>query len=92
MRCLTLLPLFVILIGKSGFAEGACPHTHPYCVKNCPEINGLIQDKDAGGITDWTKSLIQRTLDERRCEEKAENKYCCAEQPVAVIVNETGCE
>jgi len=55
-----------------------------------PKTNDLISDKESGGLTDTTKNLIQRTLDERSCGEKSEGKYCCAEEPVAQV-NETEC-
>ena len=67
-----------------------CPNIYTV-VKGCPETNDLISDKESGGLTDTTKNLIQRILDERSCGEKSDGMYCCAKEPVAKI-NETECK
>ena len=90
MERLVLVSLLLILLGEFSLAN-RCPHTLSHCVKGCPETNDLISDKESGGLTDTTKKLIQRTLDERSCGEKSEGKYCCAKEPV-VQVNEPECK
>ena len=60
-------------------------------IKGCPETDDLISDKESGGLTDTTKNLIQKILDERSCGEKSDGTYCCAKKPVAKIY-ETECE
>ena len=90
MERLVLVPLLLILLGEFSLAN-RCPHTLSHCVKGCPEINDLISDKESGGLTDTTKNLIQRTLDERSCGEKLDGLYCCAKELVAQV-NETECK
>ena len=60
-------------------------------IKGCPETDDLISDKESGGLTDTTKNLIQRILDDRSCGEKSDGMYCCAKKPIAKV-NETECK
>ena len=67
-----------------------CPNIYTV-IKGCPETDDLISDKESGGLTDTTKNLIQKILDERSCGEKSDGMYCCAKEPVAQV-NETECK